>query len=65
MWVSPYESSTHMTITIKSKIPNETNNIKSAIKMVEESLMKFLKDMNADKRLLYDLNETVKEWYQF
>jgi len=55
-----------MSITIKSKIARiPPVNVHTAIRMIEDSLVEFLKDKSAEKRLRYELAATVKESYRF
>jgi hypothetical protein len=53
-----------ISITIKSKIARDQPfNVQTAIRMIEESLVDFLKDKSAEKRLLYELAATATESY--
>uniref|UniRef100_A0A7S2KI43 K Homology domain-containing protein n=1 Tax=Skeletonema marinoi TaxID=267567 RepID=A0A7S2KI43_9STRA len=55
-----------MSITIKSKIARiPPVNVHTAIHTIEESLVEFLKDKNAEKRLLYELAATAIGSYKY
>jgi len=62
----PSMPKTPMSITIKSKIARiPPVNVHTAIHIIEESLVGFLKDKNAAKRLLYELAATAIGSYKY